>query len=65
MYGKLLFVCALAKQLTQKQDTIINILRTDGLLIITDRMDDSAKRDGQPTSELSTVILCDPNFAVS
>ena len=28
-------------------------------------MDDSAKREGQPTSELFTVILCDPNFAVS
>ena len=27
-------------------------------------MDDSAKR-GQPTSEPVTVILCDPNFAVS
>ena len=27
-------------------------------------MDDSAKRGGYPTSELFTVVLCDPNFAV-
>ena len=26
---------------------------------------DSAKRGGWPNSELFTVILCDPNFAVS
>ena len=28
-------------------------------------MEDSAKRGGLPTSELFTVNLCDPNFAVS
>ena len=28
-------------------------------------MDDTAKRGAQPTSELFTVILCGPNFAVS
>ena len=28
-------------------------------------MDDSAKKGRYPTSELFTVILCDPNFAVS
>ena len=28
-------------------------------------MDDIAKRGGLPTSELFTVILCGPNFAVS
>ena len=49
---------------TRSDDSSI-VGRLTVLVLGLSAVDDSGKRGGLPTSELFTLILCDPKFAVS